>query len=58
MRKSLLLIALLTIFSLVLAACGTPATATQPPAPAATQAPAATVAPAATEAPATGFQNP
>jgi len=64
MRKSLLLIALLTIFSLVLAACGTPATATQPPAPAATQAPAATeapaatAAPAATEAPATGFQIP
>jgi basic membrane protein A len=56
MRKSLFVIALLTILSLVLSACGTPATPTEAPvpteAPKATEAPVATEAPAPTEAPA------
>jgi basic membrane protein A len=47
------LILVLVAAVMILSACGTPATATQPPAaPAATEAPAATAAPAATEAPA------
>ena len=56
MRKSLLQVfVLLTLLSLVLSACGSPA-ATEAPAgteaPAATEAPAGTEAPAVTEAPA------
>ena len=54
MKKMLFVTSLLIIASMILAACGTPATpvATEAPAaPAATEAPAATVAPAATEVP-------
>ena len=53
-RRLLLLVSLITVFSVLLAACGgaQPAPATAPTAaPAATEAPAA-AAPAATEAPA------
>jgi osmoprotectant transport system substrate-binding protein len=49
-KQSSALLALITIASMLLAACGAQATPTQ--APAATEAPAATAAPAATEAPA------
>ena len=51
-KKLFLLTAVIISLSMILAACGAPATATQAPAaPAATQAPAATAAPAATEGP-------
>ncbi len=52
-KKLLVILSVLMMASLLLAACGTPATpaATEPPA-AATQAPAATEPPAATQAPA------
>jgi multiple sugar transport system substrate-binding protein len=54
MKHLRIVLALVVAMSMLLAACGTPATpATEAPAaPAATEAPAATVAPAATEAPA------
>ncbi|HTP00343.1 MAG TPA: BMP family ABC transporter substrate-binding protein [Anaerolineales bacterium] len=51
MKKLYALMALVLLASMLLTACGTPATATEAPPPAATQAPAATAAPAATEAP-------
>jgi basic membrane protein A len=53
MKKLYILIAVVLSTSMLLTACGAPATATQAPAPAATEvpAPAATVAPAATTAP-------
>ena len=52
MKKLYTLVAFVLLASMLLTACGTPATATEAPAPAATEAPAATVAPAATTAPA------
>ena len=52
MKKLYILIAVVLLTSMLLTACGAPATATQAPAPAATMAPAATTAPAATMAPA------
>jgi basic membrane protein A len=54
MKKLYILMAAVLSASLLLTACGAPATATQAPAPAATQAPAATAMPAATSAPAAG----
>jgi basic membrane protein A len=51
MKKLYIFMAVVLSASLLLTACGAPATATQAPAPAATQAPAATAMPAATEAP-------
>ncbi len=51
-KKTLVLMTLVLLFSLVAAQCGTPATEAPTAAPAATEAPA-TAAPAATEAPAT-----
>ncbi len=53
MRKLFVLMSLLALASMILAACGTPAPATQPPAPE-TQAPAETQAPVETQAPAAG----
>jgi basic membrane protein A len=54
MKKLYILMAIVLSASLLLTACGAPATATQapPPPPAATSAPVATVAPVATTAPA------
>jgi len=56
MRKLFALLSLLVLASIILAACGGAAPATQPPAPATEEPsePAATEAPASTEAPTTG----
>ena len=54
MKKSALLLSLILVFTLVLSACGSPATEAPAPEPVVTEAPAeATEPPAATEAPAT-----
>ncbi len=52
MKKLYTLMALVLLASMLMTACGTPATATQAPPPADTAAPAATAMPAATTAPA------
>jgi peptide/nickel transport system substrate-binding protein len=62
MRKLFTLLSLLILASMILAACGGGAPATQPPAPqteepSTTEEPSATEPPAATEAPASGIKS-